>query len=305
MPQHDRRPVRRSRFDDDAPHRRGRRRFDDEDQEPPERRHSFDTPAPDGPATGDRWSTWEVAQHGPQPHPDWLVTELAAVDTELGILKTGKEADVHLLHRGVPGASRSCLLAAKRYRSAEHRMFHRDAAYTEGRRVRRSRETRAMARRTSFGRELLAGQWARAEFDALSMLWTAGAAVPYPVQIIGTELLVEFLGDPSGTAAPRLAEISDRGADLDPLWEQLVEAMVLLARCGYAHGDLSAYNLLVHDGRLVMIDLPQAVDVVTNPNGPAFLDRDARTVAGWFTAHGRPCDPDELVDLLRSEARLV
>ena len=162
-----------------------------------------------------------------------------------------------------------------------------------------------MRTRTAFGRQLLAGQWARAEFDALTMLWTAGAAVPYPVQILGTELLVEFVGDPSGVAAPRLAEILDRGAALDPLWEQLVEAMVLLARCGYAHGDLSAYNLLVHDGRLVMIDLPQAVDVVTNPNGPAFLDRDARTVAAWFAAHGRPTDPDALIDLLHWEARLA
>ena len=100
---------------------------------------------------GDRWSTWDqpaAGERGPQPYPPWLVTELAAVDTELGILKTGKEADVFLLRRGVPQTGPSCLLAAKRYRDAGHRMFHRDSGYLEGRRVRESRASRAMAGRT-------------------------------------------------------------------------------------------------------------------------------------------------------------
>ena len=83
----------------------------------------------------------------------------SAIDTELGVLKTGKEADVHLVGRAVPGGP-DCLLAAKRYRTSEHRMFHRDAGYQEGRRTRRSRDTRAMARRTEYGRDLPAGQWA-------------------------------------------------------------------------------------------------------------------------------------------------
>ncbi len=125
------------------------------------------------------YSTWDTATHGPEPIPDWVVTELAALDTECGVLKTGKEADVHLVRRAVPGGP-ECLLAAKRYRTSEHRMFHRDAGYAEGRRVRRSRETRAMARRTEFGRELLSGQWAAAEFGALGALWRAGRTGPVP-----------------------------------------------------------------------------------------------------------------------------
>ncbi|MBC8093818.1 MAG: kinase, partial [Pseudonocardia sp.] len=110
---------------------------------------------PDGPPEGDRWSTWDGAEHGPDPRPHWVITDHGAVDTELGVVKTGKEADVHLVERSVPGTDRRVLLAAKRYRSAEHRMFHRDAGYLEGRRVRRSRETRAMANRTAFGRDIL------------------------------------------------------------------------------------------------------------------------------------------------------
>jgi RIO kinase 1 len=297
--------------------RRSKWRFDDEEPRFQKRqRHTPGLPpvdandSTDGLIEGDRWSTWDepdALQRGPQPYPDWLVTELAAVDTELGILKTGKEADVFLLRRAVPQTRRSCLLAAKRYRDAGHRMFHRDSGYQEGRRVRQSRTNRAMANRTAFGREAVAGQWARAEFAALVQLYTAGAPVPYPVSVIGTEVLLEFVGDADGAAAPRLAELRPSGALLAYLWGQLVEATVTLARHGLAHGDLSAYNLLVHDQRLIMIDLPQVVDVIANPQGPAYLDRDAANVAAWFTAHGltdvSPA-PDELGSLLRYEARL-
>ncbi len=266
--------------------------------------------AVDGLPEGDRWSTWDqstAGEHGPEPWPDWLVTDLAAVDTELGILKTGKEADVFLLRRSVPGTERSCLLAAKRYRSAEHKMFHRDSAYLEGRRVQESRATRAMASRTSAGREMIAQQWAIAEFGALTQLHVMGVPVPYPAQVLGTELLMEFIGDPAGTAAPRLAETRPRGEELTGLWDQLVQALLTLASLGLAHGDLSAFNLLVHRGRLVLIDLPQVIDVIANPQGAEFLDRDAANVAKWFTARGlvgADPVPEDLAALLRAEARI-
>jgi len=235
------------------------------------------------------------------------VTQLAAEDTELGILKTGKEADVFLLRRGIPITGPSCLLAAKRYRSADHRLFHRDSQYLEGRRVRKSRDTRAIANRSAVGREMIATQWASAEFAALCQFYVAGLAVPYPVQVLGTELLLEFIGEPDGSAAPRLAETGVRGEDLTGAWDQLVQLLVGMARLGLAHGDLSAYNLLLHHGRLVMIDTPQVVDVIANPRGAEFLDRDAANVTRWFVAHGlgqmRP-RPEELPALLRAEARL-
>ena len=280
MSHDDRLPDRRSRFDDDCP--------EADDHPRAHRRRPELPPLDDGPTTGDRWSTWDLGQHGPAPHPDWLVTDLAAVDTELGVLKTGKEADVHLVQRAVPGTSRSCLLAAKRYRDAEHRMFHRDAAYLEGRRVRRSRETRAMARRTAFGRGLLAGQWAAAEFSALGRLWGVGAPVPYPVQLHGTELLLEYLDEPDGQAAPRLAQLRPGPTQLRALWNQLVEALLILIGEGLAHGDLSPFKLLVHRGRLVLIDLPQVVDIVSNPQGREFLARDVQIVTDWFIARGLP-----------------
>jgi RIO kinase 1 len=230
------------------------------------------------------FSTWPEAQHGPDPRPDWVITDNNALDTELGVLKTGKEADVHLLRRATGTAA--TLLAAKRYRGSEHRMFHRDAGYQEGRRTRKSRDARAMAKRTTYGRAIAAGQWAAAEFDALSRLWSLGAPVPYPVQLLDTELLLEFIGDPDGTAAPRLAQYRPTPDELADLYEQCVDAMRLLARAGYAHGDLSAYNMLVHQGRLVLIDLPQVVDVVANPQGAGYLERDCVNVCRWFSSRG-------------------
>lgn len=259
----------------------------------------------DRPPHGDRWSTWGQAEHGPAPFPDWVITDLAAEDTELGVLKTGKEADVHLLRRSIGEDGPSCVVAAKRYRAADHRLFHRDAQYLEGRRMRRSRENRAMAGRTAFGRNLIAEQWAVAEFAALGRLWSAGVPVPYPVQREGTELLMEFIGDPDGTAAPRLAQLRPGPDELRHLWQELVHALATLAAEGLAHGDLSAYNVLVHEGYPVLIDLPQAVDLAANPAGPEFLARDVRNVAAWFAARGLPpdvLDPEAVVALLLDEA---
>ncbi|GAB2988837.1 phosphotransferase [Amycolatopsis acidiphila] len=256
------------------------------------------------PGGGDRYSTWDTGERGPTPYPDWVVTELAAVDTELGVLKTGKEADVHLLRRGLPDGSRECLLAAKRYRSSDHRQFHRDSGYLEGRRMRRSRETRAMASRTSFGRNLIAEQWAVAEFTALGRLWTVGLPVPYPVQRNGTELLLEFLGDADGNAAPRLEQLRPGRDELEYLWFQAERALTQLAAEGLAHGDLSAYNVLVHDDRLMLIDLPQVVDVFANPGGPDYLARDAANPARWFVVRGLEINVPELVAKLYEQAGL-
>lgn len=266
---------------------------------------SFDS-SPDGPPEGERWSTWDGAQHGPKPRPDWVVTALGAVDQDLGVLKTGKEADVHLVRRWVPGDDGSeVVLAAKRYRSNQHRLFHRDSGYLEGRRVRKSREMRAMAHRTTFGKEVISGLWAAAEFDALGRLWELGLPVPYPVQITGDEMLMEFIGmteGPTPVAAPRLAQTRPDPALLDELWHQLRRTLLVLAREGWTHGDLSPYNVLLHEDRLVLIDWPQIVDVIGNPHGFEILERDATTMCDWFVRRGLEVDAGELVGELVAEA---
>jgi RIO kinase 1 len=246
-------------------------------------------------ADGQRFSTyWDVEplMRGPQPVPDWLVTDRAAVDTELGVLKTGKEAEVFLLERAVP-AGPSCVLAAKRYRSAEHRDFHRNASYTEGRRVRNTRDARAMARKTAYGRKVEGAQWAWAEWESLKRCHEAGVPVPYPVQIDGTEILMELV-TVDGEPAPRLAATRPEPDLLEHWFEQLREAMGALADRGLAHGDLSPYNILAAGERLVVIDLPQVVDVVANPKGADFLHRDCHNVCTWFARRGLEVDEHAL-----------
>jgi len=260
-------------------------------------------------AGNQRWSTWDSVErlcHGPQPWPHWLVTSAAAIDTEFGVLKTGKEADVFLVERAVPGdPEQSCLLAAKRYRTADHRLFRRDNAYTAGRRVRNSRDGRAIAGKTDFGRGVEADLWAQAEWSGLKRLFQAGVPVPYPVQLDGREILMEFITDSDSdvgamVAAPRLHQVRLGTDQLAALFEQLLGALRRMATLGVVHGDLSPYNTLVADAdglspRLVIIDVPQLVDLVANPYAVDFLQRDCTNVAQWFTTKGHPVDADELL----------
>jgi RIO kinase 1 len=153
-----------------------------------------------------------------------------------------------------------------------------------------------METRTEFGRELIAGQWAAAEFTVLARLWSAGAAVPYPVQLYGTELMMEFIGDVHGVAAPRLAQLRPSTGEAATLFAQVREVLGQLADAGYAHGDLSPYNVLVDNGGVVLIDLPQAVDLVGNPQGFTFLRRDCDNICNWFTARGVNADAAILYD---------
>ncbi len=262
-----------------------------------------------------RWSTWlsvEPLCRGPEPRPDWVVTSQAAVDTELGILKTGKEADAFLLERAVPGSEdlddpvgQSVVMVAKRYRGEDHRTFHRSTAYTEGRKTRNTRDARAMAKKTAHGRAVAAGQWAWAEWQALVRCHGLGLPVPYPVQLDGTELLMEWItveGEHGAETAPRLAQTRPDRPLLESYYEQLRDAMAELARHGVVHGDMSAYNVLAAGDRLVIIDLPQVVDLVGNPAGMDFLMRDCTNVVGWFRARGLEVDEQDLFGELLAQA---
>ena len=224
---------------------------------------SYDEPDGDN----QRWSTWydvEPLCRGPEPRPDWVVTDRAAVDTELGILKTGKEADVFLLERAVDGGP-SVVMAAKRYRDAEHRNFHRNAAYTEGRRGRNSREAGPCrgARPSADRGGRPVGQ---RRVGVAEALLAGGLPVPYPVQIDGTELLMEWITH-DGETAPRLAQTRPEPELLASYFEQLREALAMMAQHGIVHGDLSAYNILAAGERLVIIDLPQVLDLDRQPAG--------------------------------------
>jgi RIO kinase 1 len=276
---------------------------------------TFDYQPLDDLEDGQRWSTWlsvEALCRGPEPRPDWVVTSQAAVDTELGVLKTGKEADAFLLDRSVPethrsgdGPGESVVMVAKRYRGEDHRSFHRSSAYTEGRRERNSRDARAMAKRTAHGRAVAAGKWAAAEWQSLVRCHELGLAVPYPVQIDGTELLMEWItvdGEDGPETAPRLASTRPGPTLLAAYFEQLRVFLADLVGHGLVHGDLSAFNILAAGDRLVVIDLPQTVDLVGNPAGLDFLLRDCTNVCSWFRSRGLDVDEHGLFGDLMAHA---
>ena len=249
---------------DVPPVKNRRRRFDDD--EPVHRRRRGPAPVDldgrsgvdlDGPPTGDRWSTWDGALHGPRPRPPWVITDHAAVDTELGVLKTGKEADVHLVERAVP--STDAPRAARRQALPQRRA----PDVPPRRRLRRGPPGPPLPRdagdgtRTAFGRDLLAGQWAAAEFAALARLWSDGVAVPYPVSLdrhraaAGVRRLTRRVG--RSAPGPAASRPGRAGRPVAPARRRAARA----GPPGLTHGDLSAFNLLVHDGRLVR-DRPAA-----------------------------------------------
>lgn len=269
----------------------------------------FDFRTYDEVGPGQRWTTWydvEPLARGPEPRPDWVVTSRGAVDTELGILKTGKEADVFLLERADPQEpERGVVMAAKRYRSTDHRTFHRAASYTEGRSMKRSRDERAVKRKSTFGKLVASGEWAVSEWDALKRLWELGLPVPYPVQVDGTEILMEWITvetEDGVDTAPRLAQTRPEPDLLRSYFDQLRDTLATLVQHGVVHGDLSPYNILAAGERLVIIDLPQIVDLVGNLSGMDFLLRDCTNVCSWFRARGLEVDEHDLFAELMAHA---
>ena len=245
-------------------------------------------------------STYLLADtRGPEPVPEWVITEDAARQYDLGVLKTGKEADVHLVERTVD--DRHNVLAAKRYRKLDERLFRNDARYRAARRTGNVRVDKAMAQGTHAGMAFRAMTWVATEFETLCRLWSAGIAVPYPVQRLGNELMIELIGTPE-RVAPRLVHAQVTRQQAHDLWPQVVDNLRGMARAGVVHGDLSAYNILVDRDRVVFIDFPQAVDPISHPDGMSLLERDVINICTWFAKRGVDCDPSTLYADLLSEA---
>lgn len=255
-------------------------------------------------------------QHDPdRAAPAWLTDDhTPVVDEVLGLLKTGKEAEVFIVERSTADGRERVLLAHKRYRPmkvgkgdleglgfARARTFTNDIVYHEGRRFRRSREQRAVERMTDYGKRVLADRWPGQELDVLTRAHEAGVTVPYPVEFTGDGMLMQLIGDAAG-AAPRLVNARLRPDELQRAYEQLLRELELLTRASLVHADLSPFNVLWWEGALWLIDFPQAVDLVNNPHGFDLLHHDVTTMCAWFARHGVTTDPEEVFADLLAEA---
>ena len=194
------------------------------------------------------------------------------IDEVLRSLKSGKEATVYLVRSGTQ------IRCAKVYRDMAQRSFQKRAQYQEGRKVRGSREARAMNKATRFGRKEQEDAWKNAEVDALYKLVEAGVRVPRPFGYFSDVLLMELVTDETGQPAPRLGEIALDAATAREYHGFLIQQIVRMLHIGLIHGDLSEFNVLVGPDGPVIIDLPQVVNAAGNNGALAMLERDVNNI---------------------------
>ena len=198
------------------------------------------------------------------------------IDGVVRQLKSGKEADVYVVRCG------DRTVAAKVYKEAQKRTFRQAVDYTENRKVRNSRQARAMAKGTKFGREQREAAWQSAEVDALYRLAAAGVRVPRPLNFHDGVLLMELITDAEGHAAPRLNDLPFGAEDARRHHASLMAEVVRMLCAGVVHGDLSEFNILLAADGPVLIDLPQAVDAAGNNHAPRMLLRDVDNLSQFF-----------------------
>ncbi|HKW77588.1 MAG TPA: RIO1 family regulatory kinase/ATPase [Candidatus Limnocylindria bacterium] len=218
---------------------------------------------------------------------DWLVP--GEEHEHLGILKTGKESEVHLVARR--GGGRVALLAEKRFLARERRLFRDDATYRGVWGTGTRRESRAMRKQTRFGHEAAHARWIANEWSNLVHLHAAGITVPPPVELLDDGYRMAFIGD-DRVAAPRLSSIALDPATARRVWDELLDEVAAMIAAERVHGDLSAYNVLWWRDRPVLIDFSQTVDVITHPAARDLLVRDIHALGSYFVRHGVRYDPE-------------
>jgi len=202
-------------------------------------------------------------------------------------IKSGKEASVHLC-RGNRRTTGHDLLALKAYHPLNQRDFRDDGLYRDGEWIKERRIRAALEKKTKFGREVQGGIWVNREWETLRLLSAAAAPVPVPEAIERTEdaILMTYVGDLEFAAPQLRSYVPDDREETQGLLDQLLRAVELMLFNNVVHGDLSPYNVLVWEGRLTVIDLPQAVDPRKNSHAEAFLRRDLERMGTYFERHG-------------------
>jgi RIO kinase 1 len=202
--------------------------------------------------------------------------EEGLIDTVVRQLMSGKEAMVYVVRCG---EETRC---AKIYKEAAQRSFRQAVDYTENRKVKNTRQARAMAKGTRFGRQASEAAWQSAEVDALYRLAAAGVRVPKPFNFWDGVLLMELVTDENGDAAPRLNDVAFTPEQARAHHATLLAEVVRMLCAGVVHGDLSEFNVLLAADGPVIIDLPQAVDAAGNNHASRMLLRDVGNLRSFF-----------------------
>lgn len=200
------------------------------------------------------------------------------IDEVIGQLMSGKEATVYVVRCG------DAIRCAKVYKDATQRSFKKSASYQEGRKVKNSRQARAMEKGSRYGRKMQEEVWQNAEVDALYRLASAGVRVPQPQICFEGVLLMDLVVDAEGNPAPRLNDVELDEEQALEFHGMLVNQVVRMLCAGIVHGDLSEYNILVGDSGPVIIDLPQAIDAAANSTAAEMLERDVINLRTYFSS---------------------
>ena len=216
--------------------------------------------------------------------PESLVPlfDYGVLDEVVRPLMSGKEAHVYLVISGGRHA------VAKIYKDAENRSFKHRAEYTEGRKVRNTRDQRAIANRSKHGREKDEAAWRSTEVDMIHRLHAAGVRVPVPYHFVEGVLLMELVTDADGHPAPRLGDLQFDASTARAMYDRLVRAAVQMLCAGVVHGDLSEFNVLVGADGPVIIDFPQSIDSAHNTNARKLLIRDVDNLHRFLARHAPP-----------------
>ncbi len=199
------------------------------------------------------------------------------VDEVMRQLMSGKEATVYVVRCG------DDIRCAKVYKDANKRNFRQASLYQEGRKTKNSRQARAMAKGTRYGRQAQEEAWQNVEVDTLYRLAAAGVRVPHPYVYFDGVVVMELVTDAEGNAAPRLNDLVLTEEVALQYHAALIGEIVRMLCAGIIHGDLSEYNVLVAADGPVIIDLPQAIDAAGNNNAAAMLKRDVANITGYFS----------------------
>ena len=226
------------------------------------------------------------------------LSKMGFLDELISGIKTGKEASVFL------GKNSEGLVAVKMYTDLRVRSFKRDTAYREGRFIGDSRIEKAIEQGSQTGLDAHQILWVQEEFRQMKHLHGHGVNVPQAIAVNGISLVMEFIGDENGNPAPRISDLIMEKDEAEEAFRQSVQNLKLIVKSGRVHGDYSAFNILWHNAKAVVIDFPQVMEFKNNRNAYTFLERDVHSLCKSFSKQGVKADEGKVLREVQADYRL-